>query len=92
MDATVESEVPRDRVGLFEPQIVRRRQRRLTSADEMVLSLSPRGLTHGDISAHLVEVCSAGWPTWQRADPGWSSGLAGWSVSSRRVVDLDEAL
>jgi len=35
----VEIEVPRDRAGTFEPQIVRKRQRRLTGVDEMVLSL-----------------------------------------------------
>ena len=55
----VEIEVPRDRDGSFEPQLVRKRQRRLTGVDEMVLSLSARGLTHGDISAHLAEVYGA---------------------------------
>ncbi len=55
----VEIEVPRDREGGFEPQIVKKRQRRLTGVDEMVLSLSARGLTHGDISAHLAEVYGA---------------------------------
>ncbi|MFB7325567.1 transposase [Streptomyces sp. NPDC056190] len=55
----VEIDVPRDRVGPFEPQIVRKRQRRLTGVDEMVLSLSARGLTHGEISAHLKEVYGA---------------------------------
>ncbi|WP_443069158.1 IS256 family transposase [Streptomyces sp. NBC_01278] len=49
-------DVPRDREGSFEPQIVKKRQRRLTGVDEMVLSLSARGLTHGEISAHLAEV------------------------------------
>ncbi|MBG6182021.1 IS256 family transposase [Arthrobacter sp. CAN_A1] len=52
-------EVPRDRDGSFQPQIVRKHQRRLTGVDEMVLSLSARGLTHGDISAHLAEVYGA---------------------------------
>ncbi|MFD3761846.1 IS256 family transposase [Streptomyces sp. NPDC058622] len=55
----VEIEVPRDREGSFEPQIVKKRQRRLTGVDEMVLSLSARGLTHGDISTHLAEVYGA---------------------------------
>jgi putative transposase len=55
----VEIEVPRDRAGSFEPQIVRKRQRRLSGVDEMVLSLSARGLTHGEISAHLAEVYGA---------------------------------
>jgi putative transposase len=55
----VQIEVPRDRAGTFEPQIVKKRQRRLTGVDEMVLSLSARGLTHGEISAHLREVYGA---------------------------------
>ena len=36
-------EVPRDRGGSFEPQIVRKRQRRLTGVDQMVLSLYAKG-------------------------------------------------
>nr|AHX39384.1 hypothetical protein wt6.7 [Streptomyces sp. WT6] len=55
----VEITVPRDREGSFEPQIVKKRQRRLTGVDEMVLSLSAKGLTHGEISAHLAEVYGA---------------------------------
>ncbi len=55
----VEIEVPRDRAGSFEPQIVKKRQRRLNGVDEMVLSLSACGLTHGEISAHLKEVYGA---------------------------------
>ncbi|MEY9969372.1 transposase-like protein, partial [Streptacidiphilus sp. MAP12-16] len=52
----VEIAVPRDREGTFAPQLVRKRQRRLSGVDEMVLSLSAKGLTHGEISAHLREV------------------------------------
>ncbi|WSL21441.1 IS256 family transposase [Streptomyces sp. NBC_01283] len=55
----VEISVPRDVEGSFEPQIVKKRQRRLTGVDEMVLSLSAKGLTHGEISAHLAEVYGA---------------------------------
>jgi transposase-like protein len=55
----VEVKVPRDVAGTFEPQIVRKRQRRLTGVDEMVLSLSAKGLTHGEIAAHLAEVYGA---------------------------------
>ena len=50
----VEIEVPRDRAGTFEPQIVRKRQRRLTGIDEIVLSLYAKGLTTGEISAHSL--------------------------------------
>jgi putative transposase len=52
-------EVPRDRAGTFEPQIVRKRQRRLTGVDEMVLSLYAKGLTMGEISAHFAEIYGA---------------------------------
>ncbi len=55
----VEVKVPRDTAGSFEPQIVKKRQRRLTGVDEMVLSLSAKGLTHGEIPAHLAEVYGA---------------------------------
>ncbi|ROO51981.1 transposase-like protein [Micromonospora sp. Llam0] len=55
----VEVRVPRDVAGTFEPQIVRKRQRRLSGVDELVLSLSARGLTHGEIAAHLAEVYGA---------------------------------
>src|SRR5205814_1377077 len=50
----VEISVPRDRDSSFEPKIVARRQRRLTGVDDMVISLSAKGLTHGEISAHLL--------------------------------------
>jgi putative transposase len=52
-------EVPRDREGSFEPQIVRKRQRRLDGINGIVLSLSAKGLTTGEISAHLAEVYGA---------------------------------
>lgn len=55
----VDIDVPRDRDGTFEPQIVRKHQRRLGGVDDMVLSLSAKGLTTGEISAHLDEVYGA---------------------------------
>jgi transposase-like protein len=48
--------VARDRAGSFEPQLVKKRQRRLGGIDEIVLSLSAKGLTHGEIGAHLAEI------------------------------------
>jgi transposase-like protein len=55
----VEIEVPRDRDSSFEPAIVRKRQRRLNGIDEIVLSLTARGLTTGEICAHFAEVYGA---------------------------------
>jgi transposase-like protein len=55
----VEIDVPRDRDGTFEPAIVRKRQRRLDGIDQIVLSLTARGLTTGEIAAHFEEVYGA---------------------------------
>ena len=55
----VELEVPRDRDGSFAPKTVRKRQRRMHGVDEMVLSLAAKGLTTGEISAHLADVYGA---------------------------------
>lgn len=55
----VEIHVPRDRDGSFEPVIVKKRQRRLGDVDEMVLSLYAKGLTTGEISAHLNDIYGA---------------------------------
>lgn len=52
-------EVPRDRDASFEPRIVAKRQKRLTGVDEMVISLAAKGLTTGEIAAHLAEVYGA---------------------------------
>jgi putative transposase len=55
----VDIDVPRDRDGTFEPAIVRKRQRRLDGIDQIVLSLTARGLTTGEIAAHFEEVYGA---------------------------------
>src|SRR5690348_9684403 len=55
----VEISVPRDRDSSFEPKIVAKRQRRLTGVEDMVVSLSAKGLTHGEIAAHLQEIYGA---------------------------------
>ena len=55
----VRIDVPRDREGTFEPQIVKKRQRRLADVDEIVLSLYAKGLTTGEISAHFAEIYGA---------------------------------
>lgn len=52
-------DVPRDREGTFTPQIVKKRQRRLTAVDDVVLSLYSKGLTTGEISAHFAEIYGA---------------------------------
>ncbi|MET4670624.1 hypothetical protein ABID94_003506 [Streptomyces sp. PvR018] len=55
----VEITVPRDREGSFEPKIVKKRQKRLSGVDEMVISLAAKDLTTGEVQAHLAEVYGA---------------------------------
>src|SRR6476659_2153786 len=55
----VELDVPRDRAATFEPQIVKKRQRRLSGVDEVVLAQDAKGLTTGEISAHFAEIYGA---------------------------------
>lgn len=49
-------EVPRDRNGTFEPQLVRKHQRRFTGFDDKILSMYARGMSARDIQAHLSEI------------------------------------
>src|SRR6266498_2561632 len=46
----------RDRDGTFEPVIVRKRQRCLMGVEDLVVSLVAKGLTTGEVAAHLAEV------------------------------------
>jgi putative transposase len=47
---------PRDRRGTFEPQLVRKGQRRFEGFDDKILALYARGLSVRDIEAHLHEI------------------------------------
>jgi putative transposase len=49
-------ETPRDRNGTFEPQILKKHQRRFEGFDDKILSLYARGMTTRDIQAHLEEM------------------------------------
>ncbi len=52
----VEIEVPRDRQGTFEPQLVKKGQTRLDGFDDKILTLYARGMTTRDIQAQLQEL------------------------------------
>jgi len=49
-------EIPRDRHGSFEPQIVAKHQTRWTGFDDKIISLYARGLTVREIQSHLEEL------------------------------------
>jgi putative transposase len=52
----VDIEVPRDREGSFEPQLVKKRQTRFTGFDEKILGMYARGMTVRDIQGHLEDL------------------------------------
>ena len=52
----VEVLMPRDRAGTFEPVTIPKHQRRLDGLTGNVISLYAKGMTTGDIQAHLAEI------------------------------------
>jgi putative transposase len=55
----VEIDIPRDRDSSFAPKIVAKRQRRLGGVDDLVISLVAKGLTTGEVQAHLAGIYGA---------------------------------
>jgi len=53
---TLPLEVPRDRNGTFEPQIIEKHQTRFTGFDENIISLYARGLSTREIQQHIEEI------------------------------------
>ena len=51
--------VPRGRDASFTPKVVAKRQRRLGGVDDLVISLVAKGLTTGEVQAHLAEIYGA---------------------------------
>ena len=49
-------EVPRDRNGTFEPQLIKKNQTRFDGFDEKIISLYARGMTTREIQGHLEEI------------------------------------
>jgi putative transposase len=53
---TMPLEVPRDRNGTFEPQIIEKHQTRFTGFDENIISLYARGMSTREIQQNLQEI------------------------------------
>jgi putative transposase len=53
---TMPIEVPRDRNGTFQPQIIEKHQTRFTGFDENIISLYARGLSTREIQQNLQEI------------------------------------
>jgi putative transposase len=52
----VELEIPRERRGTFEPQLIAKYQRRFPGLDDKIISMYARGMSVRDIQAHLREL------------------------------------
>lgn len=52
----VEIEVPRDRAGTFDPQLIARYQRRFPGFDDKIISMYARGMSTREIGGHLREI------------------------------------
>lgn len=55
-DGPLRINVPRDRHGEFEPQIIGKHERRFTGFDDKIIALYARGLTVREVQAHLQEM------------------------------------
>lgn len=52
----IEIEVPRDKNSEFEPQLIKKNQKRFNQLDEKIISLYARGMTQSEIKGHLEEI------------------------------------
>jgi transposase-like protein len=52
----IEIEVPRDRAGSFDPQLIARYQRRFPGFDDKIISMYARGMSTREITGHLREM------------------------------------
>src|SRR3990172_7037834 len=55
-DAALRIEVPRDREGSFEPQLIGKHERRFTGFDDKIIALYARGMTVREIQGFLAEM------------------------------------
>ena len=51
-------DVPRDRAGSFEPQLIPKHERRFAGFDDRIVSMYARGMTVREIQGHLAEMYS----------------------------------
>ena len=55
-DGPIRIEVPRDREGSYEPQLIGKHERRFTGFDQKIISMYARGMTVREIQGYLLEM------------------------------------
>lgn len=53
---SMELEPPRDRLGTFDPQVVKKRQRDISGIEDKVISMYAKGMSTRDISSHINDI------------------------------------
>jgi transposase-like protein len=52
----IEVKTPRDREGIFEPQILKKRQTDISGIDDQIISMYAKGMTNRDIETHINDI------------------------------------
>ncbi len=55
----IQLDIPRDRDGSFDPQLVKKHQRDITSLEEQIISMYAKGMTVRDIQRHIELIYNA---------------------------------
>ncbi len=55
-DGPLRIDVPRDRAGQFEPQLIGKHERRFTGFDDKIIAMYARGMSVRDIQAYLLQM------------------------------------
>jgi putative transposase len=78
----------------FAPKIVAKRQRRLGGVDDLVISLVAKGLTTGEVQAHLAEIYGAevSRDTISAITDRVLEGLAGWQSRPLDYVKMADMI
>ncbi len=56
----MEINVPRDREGSFEPQVVKKYEKDISNIENQIISMYGRGMTTRDVSSHIQEIYGFG--------------------------------
>nr|WP_215905350.1 transposase [Treponema phagedenis] len=56
----IEIQIPRDREGTFEPQVVKKYQKDISNIENQIISMYAKGMTTRDISNHIKEIYGFG--------------------------------
>lgn len=80
---TIDLDIPRDRKGDFEPQIVKKNQTDISNIEDQVLSMYAKGMTTRDISAHLKD-------RWKFTYQSFCCHAASWKDISGKSIWDDE--